>query len=160
MRRPGSSKNLSRNGGKPVIAPSLAQQWPRPPRNSKEGWTSWRCYPKLPNGSTRNSNFLSALGVVLFALKGPGAPEMGFAYARALELWTLLGSPAELLGVPYGRLRYLLFRGELDLALGLDKDLLRLSQERNDAAGLIQGHFSIGRTLMFTGRFGSSRSHL
>jgi len=116
--------------------------------------------PETPERQHQKLELLSALGVVLFALKGPGAPEMGFAYARALELWTLLGSPAELLGVPYGRLRYLLFRGELDLALGLDKDLLRLSQERNDAAGLIQGHFSIGRTLMFTGRFGSSRSHL
>src|SRR5205807_9928960 len=90
----------------------------------------------------------------------PGAPEMGLAYARALELWTRLGSPAEFIGVPYGRLRYLLFRGELDLALGLDEDLLRLSRQRNDPAGLIQGQASIGRTLMLSGRFGASRSYL
>jgi predicted ATPase len=116
--------------------------------------------PDTPERSQQELEFLNALGAALYALKGPGSPEMGRAYARALELWTRLGSPAEFLGVPYGRLRHLLFRGELDLALDLDKDLLRLSQERDDAAGLVQGHFSIGRTLMFTGRFGPARSHL
>jgi predicted ATPase len=116
--------------------------------------------PDTPERSQQELEFLNALGAALYTLKGPGAPEMGLAYARALELWTRLGSPAEFLGVPYWRLRHLLFRGELDLALDLDKDLLRLSQGRNDAAGLVQGHFSIGRTLMFTGRFGSARSHL
>jgi len=85
---------------------------------------------------------------------------MGLAYARGLELWTRLGSPAEFLDVPYGRLRYLLFSGELASALGLAEDLLRLSYERDDAAGLVQGHFAIGRTLMFIGRFGPARSHL
>jgi predicted ATPase len=48
----------------------------------------------------------------------------------------------------------------LDLALRLDSDLLRLSHQRNDSAGLILGHFSSGRNLMFAGRFASSRSHL
>jgi predicted ATPase len=52
------------------------------------------------------------------------------------------------------------FRGELDLAQRLDEDLLRLSRQRNDSTGLVLGHASSGRTLMFTGRFASSRSHL
>jgi predicted ATPase len=51
-------------------------------------------------------------------------------------------------------------RGELDLAQRLDKDLLRLSRQRNDAAGLVLGHYSSGRTLVFAGRFASSRSQL
>ena len=55
---------------------------------------------------------------------------------------------------------YHVFRGELDLALRLDEDLLRLSRQRNDSAGLVLGHISSGRTLMFAGRFASSRSHL
>jgi predicted ATPase len=38
--------------------------------------------------------------------------------------------------------------------------LLRLSRQRTDATGLVLGHFSIGQTLMFTGRFAPSRSHL
>ena len=116
--------------------------------------------PDTPERSKQELEFLRSLGSALYALKGPGAPEMGLAYARGLELWTRLGSPAEFLDVPYGRLRSLLFSGELASALSLAEDLLRLSHARDDAAGLVQGHFTIGRTLMFIGRFGSARSHL
>jgi tetratricopeptide (TPR) repeat protein len=116
--------------------------------------------PNTPERSKQELEFQNSRGAVLYALKGPGAPEMGLAYARGLELWTRLGSPAEFLDVPYGRLRYLLFSGELASALGLAEDLLRLSRERDDAEGLVQGHFTIGRTLMFIGRFGSARFHL
>jgi predicted ATPase len=48
----------------------------------------------------------------------------------------------------------------LDLALRLDEDLLRLSRQRNDSRGLVLGHSSFGRNLMYAGRFASSRSHL
>jgi predicted ATPase len=51
-------------------------------------------------------------------------------------------------------------RGELDLALRLDEDLLRLSRQRDDSAGLVLGHYSSGRNLMLAGRFARSRSHL
>jgi len=51
-------------------------------------------------------------------------------------------------------------RGETDLARRLGEDLLRLSRQRNDSAGLVLGHLSSGRNLMFAGRFVSSRSHL
>jgi hypothetical protein len=105
--------------------------------------------PDAPERSKQELEFLNSLGEALYALKGPGAPEMGLAYARGLELWTRLGSPAEFLDVPYGRLRSLLFRGELASALGLAEDLLRLSRQRDDTAGLVQGHFTVGRTLMF-----------
>jgi hypothetical protein len=42
----------------------------------------------------------------------------------------------------------------------LDEDLLRLSRQRNDSAGLILGHLSAGRNLMYGGKFVASRSHL
>src|SRR6202008_917962 len=87
----------------------------------------------------------SALGAVLFAVKGQAAPETGQAYARARELWEQLGFPSEFLHVPSGESRYRMFRGELDLALHLDESLLRLSRQRNDSAGLVLGHFSAGR---------------
>ena len=104
--------------------------------------------------------FWSALGAVLRAVKGNAAPETGHAYARARELWEQLGSPVEFLRVPYGQSLYHAFRGELDLALRLDNDLLRLSGQRNDSAGLVLGYLSSGRNLMLAGRFASSRSHL
>jgi hypothetical protein len=40
------------------------------------------------------------------------------------------------------------------------EDLLRLSRRRNDSAGLVMGHYSSGRNLMWVGSFAASRSHL
>jgi predicted ATPase len=117
----------------------------------------------LPDTSERQRQeleFLSSLGAVLQGVKGHAAPETGHVYARARQLWEQLGSPSEFLGVPYGQSFYHGYRGELDLALHLDDDLLRLSRQRNDTAGLVLGHFSSARDLMFAGRFGLSRSHL
>jgi predicted ATPase len=116
--------------------------------------------PDTPKRQRQELEFWSALGAVLFAVKGAAAPETGHSYARARQLWEQLGFPAEFLQVPYGESRYHLFRGELDLALRLDETLLRLSRQRDDAAGLVLGHFSSGRNLMHAGRFASSRSHL
>jgi len=117
----------------------------------------------LPNTSDRwrqELEFWSALGAVLQALKGSAAAEAGHAYARARELWEKLGSPSEFLRIPYGQSVFHMNRGELDLSLRLDEDLLRLSRRREDSGGLVLGHLSSGRTLFFAGRFAQSRSHL
>jgi class 3 adenylate cyclase/predicted ATPase len=104
--------------------------------------------------------FCCALGAVLIAVKGHAAPETGQAYARARQLWEQLGSPSEFLRVPFGQSLYCVYRGELDLALRLDEDLLRVSRQRNDSVALVMGHFALGRTMMLLGGFASSRSHL
>jgi predicted ATPase len=117
----------------------------------------------LPDNSERQLQqlkFSSALGAALRFIRGQGEIETGQAYARAHELWEQLGSPSEFLHVPYGLARYHAHRGELDLALCLDEDLLRLSRQRNDSAGLVLGHLSSGRTLMLAGKFARSRVHL
>jgi len=117
----------------------------------------------LPDGPERQRwelEFYSALGAVLQAVKGAAAPETGHVYDRARELWERLESLAAFLQVPFGQSRYHALRGELDVALRLDEDLLRLSHQRNDSAGLVLGHLSSGRNLMIVGRFASSRCHL
>jgi predicted ATPase len=116
--------------------------------------------PDTPERQRQELEFLSALGAALQAVKGQAAPETGHAYARARELWEQLGSPSEFLGVPYGQSRHHVARGELDLALRVAEDLLRLSRQRNDSAGLVLGHLSSGGNLMFAGRFASSRPYL
>jgi DNA-binding winged helix-turn-helix (wHTH) protein/predicted ATPase len=117
----------------------------------------------LPDNSQRQRQELeyrSALGAVLIAVKGHVAPETGQAYARARELWEELGSPTEFLNVPAGQSRYHLYRAEFDLAQRLAEDLLRLSRQRNDTAGLFLGDVYTGLNLMFTGRFAASRLRL
>jgi class 3 adenylate cyclase/predicted ATPase/energy-coupling factor transporter ATP-binding protein EcfA2 len=116
--------------------------------------------PDTPERRRQELEFWSALGAVLLAVKGPGAPETGHAHGRARELWEQLGSPSEFLRVAYGQSVYHVFRGEFDLAQRLGEDLLRLSRQRDDSGGLILSHYSSGRNLLFLGRFASSRSHL
>jgi tetratricopeptide (TPR) repeat protein len=94
--------------------------------------------------------FCSALGAVMIALKGYAASETGETYARARELWEILGFPSEFLRVPYGQAVIRAARGELDLAL----------RQRNDSNGLVLGLLSFGRDLLFSGRFSLSRSPL
>jgi predicted ATPase/class 3 adenylate cyclase len=117
----------------------------------------------LPDNRERQRKeleFWSALGAALRFVKGQATPEMGHAFARARELWERLGSPSQFLHIPYGQSFYHMYRGEFELAQRLDEDLLRLSQERNDSAGLVLGHASSGRNLIYAGRFASARSHL
>ena len=117
----------------------------------------------LPDDRQRQQQeleFWSALGAALRFVKGQGTPEMGHAFARARELWEQLGSSSEFLHVPYGQSRHHMYRGEFDRAQRLDEDLLRLSRQRGDSAGLVLGHDCYGRDLMLVGRFGSSRCHL
>jgi predicted ATPase len=116
--------------------------------------------PDNPERQRQELELRSALGAVLNAVKGQAASETGHAYARARELWEQLGYPSEFLQVPFGQSRYHAMRGELDWAQRLDEDLLHVSRQRDDAAGLVLGYASSGRNLMFAGKFASSRSHL
>jgi predicted ATPase len=102
----------------------------------------------------------SSLGAALLAIKGYAASETGHAYTRARELWEQLGSPSEFLRVPYGQSLYHMNRNEFDVAQSLAEDLLRLSRQRNDSAGLILGHYSSARSLGFTGNLPQWQSHL
>jgi class 3 adenylate cyclase len=116
--------------------------------------------PDCPERKRQELELRSSLGAALIAVKGEAAPESGQNFARARELWEELASPSELLGIPFWQSIHHTARGEWDLALRLDDDLLRLSRQRNDFAGLVLGHFSAGRTLMLAGRFASCRVHL
>jgi class 3 adenylate cyclase/predicted ATPase len=117
----------------------------------------------LPDNRQRRQQeleFCSALGAALRFIKGQGTAEMGRTFARGRELWEQLGYPSQFLHIPYGQSFYHLYRGEFDVAQRLDEDLLRLSRQHNDAAGLVLGHASSARTLMHAGRFALSRHHL
>jgi class 3 adenylate cyclase/predicted ATPase len=116
--------------------------------------------PDSPERQRQELEFCSALGGVFFAAKGFAAPESARANARSRELWDQLGSPSDFLAVPYRQSRYHMYRGELDLAQRLNEDLMRLSLQRNDAAGLVLSHASSGGNLSFAGEFAASRRHL
>jgi predicted ATPase len=93
--------------------------------------------PDNPDRQRTELEIRSAFDAVLQTLKGHAAPETGDAYQRARELWEELGSPSEFLHVPFAQSVYHVFRSEISRAQLLAEDLLRLSRERNDAAGLV-----------------------
>ena len=116
--------------------------------------------PDTPARQRQELEFRSSLGVVLTAAKGFAAPQTGQAYARARELWERLDSPSEFRRIPYGLSLHHLYRGEVDMAQPFADDLLHLSRQRNDAAGVVLGHAGSGRNLMFAGKFASARLQL
>jgi class 3 adenylate cyclase/predicted ATPase len=146
------SKAGRRSAARSAMAEAAAQL--------QKGLDQLALLPDNPQQQRQELEICSSLGAVLLVVKGYAAPETGRAYARAQELWEQLGSPTEFLHVPYGQSSYHVHIGELDLALRLDEGLLRLSRQRNDAAGLVLGHLSSGRNLMFAGKFAASRSQL
>jgi predicted ATPase len=116
--------------------------------------------PDRPERRRRELEFCGAVGAALTVAKGHAAVETGHAYARAQELWEQLGSPAEFLGIAHGLSLYHLFRGDLDRAQSLAEDMLRVGRQHNDAAGVVLGHVSCARCLLYRGNFGQSKSHL
>ena len=126
----------------------------------RKGLDQLALLPDTPERQRRELELHSALGAVLLFAKGLSAPETGQAYARARELWQQLGSPSEFLGIPHGQSYYHAIRGELDRAQSLAEDILRLGRQRNDAAGVVLGHLSCARSLLYRGEFGHSKSHL
>jgi class 3 adenylate cyclase/tetratricopeptide (TPR) repeat protein len=118
---------------------------------------------RLPE--TRDRQFLelglqSALGNVLFAVKGFAAREPAQAYARVRELSELLGETTHLCRMMFG---YWLLRangGELRAARQTAEELLRLGERRNEPAGRMMGHLAMAGQLLMNGDYSSSRSHI
>ena len=125
----------------------------------QKGLDQLKLLPETPERQRQELDYCSSLGAALRFVKGQASPEMGYAFARARELWEQLGSPSQFFHIPYGLSRHHSVRGEFDSAQRLDEDLLRLSRQRNDAVGLVLGHDCSGRDLLLAGRFASARSH-
>jgi class 3 adenylate cyclase/predicted ATPase len=116
--------------------------------------------PDDPDRQRQELELRSGLGAAFMLVKGFAAPETGQAFARSRELWEQLGSPSEFLNIPWGQTNYHTIAGEFDQAQIVAEDLLHLSHQRDDKAGLVMAHLSSGRNLMYMGSFARSRSHL
>lgn len=126
----------------------------------QQGLDQLALLPKSAERKRQELEFHAALGTALRAVKGFAAPETGRAWSRARELWEEQGSPQEFINIPFALSTYHALRHERDLALSEIDEVLRLSQQRNDASGLILGYSEMGEHLMFAGELASSRSHL
>lgn len=101
-----------------------------------------------------------ALGQASIAAKGFAAAETGRAYGRARELCRELGDVPELFPALYGRFIVHFQRAELAVAHEAAQELLRLAEDRDDAAARVTGHRIVGSALYHLGKLAESRDHL
>ena len=102
----------------------------------------------------------SAQGAVLRFLKGQASLETRQAYAHMRKLWEQLGSPAELRHVAYGLSMAYAYGGDLAEARYVGEELLRVSRDRDDSAGLVLGHSICGQNCFMSGELQTARFHL
>jgi tetratricopeptide (TPR) repeat protein len=109
---------------------------------------------RLPDEDERNrreAELQLQLGVVLFALRGLGAPEVEQAYTRATELMLASASTAEQFPAHFGLSIYHGHRGNFDRAVRLVERLTDLASDGDDSMRLQALH---GRWMnsLFSGR--------
>jgi tetratricopeptide (TPR) repeat protein len=101
-----------------------------------------------------------ALITPLIATKGYTAPEVEKASSRALELCQQLGETPQLF-VALGSLQSIYFnRGELEIALELAKQMLRLAETQRDPVLLLWAHYALGFNFAWQGALKAARDHL
>ncbi len=117
----------------------------------------------LPQQGARDRAELQALhgiGVTVAHTVGYGAAEFGSCIARAAALCERVGYPPE-----FARISFLLFsfqreRGDLRNALATAERLYRWGSSRNDIAGRVLGHISVGMAHSALGNLVAARQHL
>jgi predicted ATPase len=81
-------------------------------------------------------------------------------YARADELWHQVGEMPQRIAVVRGLRRAAQGQGEPKRAQPLAEEFLRLAQEAQEAALLIEGHMALGVCLFYLGHVATAHTHL
>ena len=92
--------------------------------------------------------------------QGPGAPAVASVYARAEELCQQVGDIQQRIAVVRGLRRATQGQGEPKRAQPLAEEFLRLAQQAQDAALLIEGHIALGVCLFYLGDVATAHTHL
>jgi len=115
--------------------------------------------PGSPQRDRQELDLQTMLGPVLIAKKGNGAPEVGAAYQRALELGRQSGEDARLFPVLFGLRSFHLIRAELQPAFELAQQLVSLAENMQDSALLVEAHLAQGNSLFLFGKLRPALEH-
>jgi class 3 adenylate cyclase/predicted ATPase len=115
--------------------------------------------PDTAERAQRELNLQVTLGPALMATKGYGAEEVKKTFARARELCQRLGETPQLFTVLRGLWGFYIVRAELQTALDLGEQLLRLAQSVQDPLLLLEAHYGLGATSFYRGEFVRAREH-
>ncbi|MGO4332635.1 adenylate/guanylate cyclase domain-containing protein [Cupriavidus sp. 2TAF22] len=117
----------------------------------------------LPDSKERAQQELAlqiTLGPAWMATRGFAAPEVGAAYARALELCRQLGETLHLFPAILGLRTFYTVRAELQTARELAEQLVTLAETSQDPALLVQARRALGTALFYLGELVPARAHL
>jgi DNA-binding winged helix-turn-helix (wHTH) protein/predicted ATPase len=116
--------------------------------------------PETPARTQRELDLQIALGPVLIAIKGAGAPEVEQTYARARALCAQVGETPQLVSALRGLCRFYRSRGALPTARELGEQLDRLAQRDGVPMHRLEAHDALGGTLFYLGEYAAARMHL
>ena len=119
--------------------------------------------PALPETPARiqwELDLRIALGAVLIATKGAGAPEVERTYARARALCAQVGETPQLFSTLRGLCRFYRSRGALRTARELGEQLYRLAQRDDEPAHRLEAYDALGGTLFYLGEYAAARTYL
>jgi predicted ATPase/class 3 adenylate cyclase len=102
----------------------------------------------------------ASMGVALIATKGFSAPEVAATYSRAEALCSAVGDSPALFPVRWGIWVVRLVGAECAAALEPAQTLLRIATLSGDDSQLVEGHFTMGDTLMWLGDLAGAQHHL
>ncbi len=100
--------------------------------------------PDTPERAQRELTLQIALGNSLIATQGYAAPEVEKAYTRARKLCQQIGETPQLFPVLWGLWSFYLNRAELQTARELAEQFLRLAQDAQDSALLVEAYSMLG----------------
>ncbi len=117
-------------------------------------------HPELERRLQRELEVEVARGGVLMATQGYLASETGHAFARARLLAREAGDPRQSFRVLRGLHGIHFVKAELDEALEVANECLRMAEAGDDSQPLSLAHRLVGQTLCMSGTLTSARGHL
>jgi DNA-binding winged helix-turn-helix (wHTH) protein/predicted ATPase len=116
--------------------------------------------PETDERATRELKLQLTMGVPLVATEGYAAPVVGGVYARARALCERLDDPPEIAQALWGQWTFAILRAELDPALDIANDFLRLPARVSEPGIAMRGDWAVGITFTHRGEFGRAAEHL
>ncbi|MBZ4423294.1 TOMM system kinase/cyclase fusion protein [Myxococcus sp. RHSTA-1-4] len=105
-------------------------------------------------------DLLTTLAPALMASRAYAAADVERAYLRARELCQTVGqTPATFLAL-WGLFTFYLVSGQLDKAIELGEQMLRIGASRRDETLTLGAHTALGAALFYQGAFETARRHL
>ena len=108
--------------------------------------------PETPERAQHALTLYVTLGAALLRTKGPGAPEVEYAYTQAYALCQQVGETPELAPVLFGLWRFYFAQPQLHTARELGETLLRLAQRAHDPALAVIAHYALGGDVVLSWR--------